>query len=158
MRIAQSDFSSGRSCPLDCTKTTQEYLRISRSFRAKCDLPRWGEVSAKPTEGLTERPENMQARCVPRFIQCFLSKKMRCRFSCAAFLLAVRRYLLSIIPPEWLKSCLGGIHVIDNKQFFGYSRRRRAARNFQNQRKRRNCRSQCETLYHCLKFHSFLLR
>ena len=33
-------------------------------------------MSAKPTEGLTERPKNKQARCVPRFIQHFPRKKL----------------------------------------------------------------------------------
>ena len=34
MQIAQTDFSSGRCRPQDCMKMTQEYLSISRSFRA----------------------------------------------------------------------------------------------------------------------------
>ncbi len=47
MQIAQTDFSS------DCMKMTQEYLMYFKEF------------SCNPAE-------NMQARCVPRFIQCFL--------------------------------------------------------------------------------------
>ena len=48
MQIAQTDFSS------DCMKMTQEYLMYFKEFSCKM-------------------AENMQARCVPRFIQCFLS-------------------------------------------------------------------------------------
>ena len=44
MQIAQTDFL------FDCMKTTQEYLMYFKEF--SCDLA-----------------ENMQARCVPRFIQ-----------------------------------------------------------------------------------------
>ena len=47
MQIAQTDFSS------DCMKMTQEYLMYFKEF--SCN-----------------QAENMQARCVPRFIQCFL--------------------------------------------------------------------------------------
>ena len=50
MQIAQTDFSS------DCMKTTQEYLMYFKEF--SCNMT-----------------ENMQARCVPRFIQCFLITK-----------------------------------------------------------------------------------
>ncbi len=46
MQIAQTDFSS------DCMKMTQEYLMYFKEFSCKM-------------------AENMQARCVPRFIQCF---------------------------------------------------------------------------------------
>ena len=44
--IMQTDFS------FDCMKTTQEYLMYFKEF--SCN-----------------QAENMQARCVPRFIQCF---------------------------------------------------------------------------------------
>ncbi len=47
MQITQTDFSS------DCTKVTQEYLMYFKEF--SCNLT-----------------ENMQVRCVPRFIQRFL--------------------------------------------------------------------------------------
>ena len=46
MQIAQTDFS------IDCMKMTQEYLMYFKEF--SCN-----------------QAENMQARCVPRFIQCF---------------------------------------------------------------------------------------
>ena len=46
MHIAQTDFSS------DYMKMTQEYLMYFKKF--SCNMA-----------------ENMQARCVPRFIQCF---------------------------------------------------------------------------------------
>ncbi len=52
MQIAQTDFLSGGCRPQDCTKTTQEYLMYFKEF--SCN-----------------QTENMQARCVPRFIQCF---------------------------------------------------------------------------------------
>ncbi len=47
MQIAQTDFS------FDCMKTTQEYLMYFKEF--SCN-----------------QAENMQVRCVPRFIQRFL--------------------------------------------------------------------------------------
>ncbi len=47
MQITQTDFSS------DCTKVTQEYLMYFKEF--SCN-----------------KTENMQVRCVPRFIQRFL--------------------------------------------------------------------------------------
>ncbi len=50
MQIAQTDFS------FDCMKTTQEYLMYFKEF--SCN-----------------QTENMQVRCVPRFIQRFLSIK-----------------------------------------------------------------------------------
>ncbi len=53
MQITQTDFSSGRCRPQDCMKMTQEYLMYFKEFSCKM-------------------VENMQARCVPRFIQCFL--------------------------------------------------------------------------------------
>ena len=46
LQIAQTDFSS------DCMKMTQEYLMYFKEFSCKIT-------------------ENIQARCVPRFIQCF---------------------------------------------------------------------------------------
>ena len=55
MQIAQTDFSSGGCRPQDCMKMTQEYLMYFEEFSCKM-------------------AENMQARCVPRFIQCFLRK------------------------------------------------------------------------------------
>ena len=51
MQIAQTDFS------FDCMKTTQEYLMYFKEF--SCN-----------------QAENMQARCVPRFIQRFLRKRL----------------------------------------------------------------------------------
>ena len=54
MQITQTDFSSGGCRPQDCMKMTQEYLMYFKEF--SCNMA-----------------ENMQARCVPRFIQCFLS-------------------------------------------------------------------------------------
>ena len=74
-RLRRQIFRQADAAPRIVWKWRRNTWCISRSFRAKCDLPRWGEVSAKPTEGLTERPENMQARCVPRFIQRFLNTK-----------------------------------------------------------------------------------
>ena len=53
MQIAQTDFSSGGCRPQDCMKVTQEYLMYFKEF--SCN-----------------KTENMQARCVPRFIQRFL--------------------------------------------------------------------------------------
>ena len=50
MQIAQADFS------FDCMKMTQEYLMYFKEF--SCN-----------------QAENMQARCVPRFIQRFLRRK-----------------------------------------------------------------------------------
>ena len=52
MQIAQADFSSGGCRPQDCMKMTQEYLMYFKEF--SCN-----------------HAENMQARCVPRFILCF---------------------------------------------------------------------------------------
>ena len=48
MQITQTDFS------VDCMKMTQEYLMYFKEF--SCN-----------------KTENMQVRCVPRFIQCFLN-------------------------------------------------------------------------------------
>ncbi len=56
MQITQTDFSSGGCRPQDCTKVTQEYLMYFKEF--SCN-----------------KTENMQVRCVPRFIQRFLSIK-----------------------------------------------------------------------------------
>ncbi len=53
MQITQTDFS------IDCTKTTQEYLMYFKEF--SCNLA-----------------ENMQVRCVPRFIQRFLRNMKPC--------------------------------------------------------------------------------
>ena len=53
MQIAQTDFSLAEAAPSDCMKTTQEYLMYFKEF--SCN-----------------QAENMQARCVPRFIQRFL--------------------------------------------------------------------------------------
>ena len=53
MQITQTDFSSGGCRPQDCTKVTQEYLMYFKEF--SCN-----------------KTENMQVRCVPRFIQRFL--------------------------------------------------------------------------------------
>ncbi len=53
MQIVQTDFSSGGCRPQDCMKMTQEYLMYFKEFSCKM-------------------AENMQARCVPRFIQRFL--------------------------------------------------------------------------------------
>ena len=50
MQIAQTDFS------VDCMKMTQEYLMYFKEF--SCN-----------------QSENMQARCVPRFIQRFLKQE-----------------------------------------------------------------------------------
>ena len=50
IQIAQTNF------PSDCMKMTQEYLMYFKEFSCKIT-------------------ENMQARCVPRFIQRFLSPK-----------------------------------------------------------------------------------
>ena len=54
IQITQTDFSSGGCRPQDCTKMTQEYLMYFKEF--SCN-----------------QAENMQARCVPRFIQRFLT-------------------------------------------------------------------------------------
>ncbi len=58
VQITQTDFSSGGCRPQDCTKVTQEYLMYFKEF--SCN-----------------KTENMQVRCVPRFIQRFLSTKKR---------------------------------------------------------------------------------
>ena len=54
MQITQTDFSSGGCRPQDCMKMTQEYLMYFKEFSCKV-------------------AENMQARCVSRFSQCFLN-------------------------------------------------------------------------------------
>ena len=59
MQIAQTDFS------VDCMKMTQEYLMYFKEF--SCN-----------------QAENMQARCVPRFIQRFLNVTDIARIKAAA--------------------------------------------------------------------------
>ena len=66
MQIAQTDFSQAEAAPSDCMKTTQEYLMYFKEFSSN-------------------QAENMQARCVPRFIQRFLSKKSGAGFPVPLF-------------------------------------------------------------------------
>ena len=57
MQIAQAGFS------FDCMKTTQEYLMYFKEF--SCN-----------------KTENMQVRCVPRFIQRFLRQRRKTLLPC----------------------------------------------------------------------------
>ena len=72
MQITQTDFSSGGCRPQDCMKMTQEYLMYFKEFSCNMRSPPVGGGVGKADRGADRKTENMQVRCAPRFIQCFL--------------------------------------------------------------------------------------
>ena len=97
MQIAQTDFSSGGCRPQDCMKMTQEYLMYFKEF--SCN-----------------KTENMQVRCVPRFIQRFpkymaFQTSIECKKS-GCVLQPLSLYALHII---FKYSCLAAVIVSVNR-------------------------------------------